>query len=66
MLMLLTSTNKIFALPENNHTQPVYRDTIVEDIAKEDATIDEIIKYSENHKIKKKKISYIRKVKHNA
>lgn len=62
MLMLLTSTNKIFALPENNHTQPVYKDTIVEDIAKEDATIDEIIKSRENQKIKKEKIAYISQV----
>ncbi|MGG9970421.1 lytic transglycosylase domain-containing protein [Ferruginibacter sp. SUN002] len=60
LLMLnFSAVGKIFSMPEKNIHQ---QDTIVEDIVKEDATIDEIIKSRESEKVKKEKIAYISQV----
>lgn len=63
LLMFFTSVSKNIVVRENFQSQqPVGIDTIVEDIVKEDATIDEIIKSRESQKIKKEKIAYISQV----
>ncbi|UEG50377.1 lytic transglycosylase domain-containing protein [Ferruginibacter lapsinanis] len=62
LLMFFTSAGKTWALPDNKNLHHAVRDTMVEDIATEDATIDEIIQARENQKVKKEKIAYISQV----
>ncbi len=62
LLLNFSAAGKSIFPPDKHIIQHTSKDTIVEDIIQEDATIEEIIQSRSNQKIKKEKIAYISQV----